>query len=548
MRLGYKLVLFFTVTSLLLADQQEIIREERRKIEEELRKMEKTEAKDKIKLNTIDDNGEENGSEIKNIIIQGNTILKQKKIEEIKKKYIGRKGGKNILNFMKELENVYLEMGYVAVRVKIDVENTDIPNGQIHLYVIEGKIEEIRFKNESDNRIKIFTSFPNSKGDILNINDLDQGIDNLNSVSANNARLTIEAGEELGGSIVEVENYKNKKISGSINYNDLGQKITGRDRMKLSLTVEDVMGINDYFIGSYQRKLGNNRKHKDNENFSFYYSVPVKYWEFSVSKDQSEYLTTIKTTFNDYESTGISKNITYSAKRIIHRDGTGKTSMGVALINKETKNYFEGIKLITSSRKLSILRTDITHQRRLFNGGFYSNFSYYEGLKRFGAESDDGKGEYSPRAQFQKYTVDISWYKPFRINEKNLSYRFFFSGQYSDDILFSSEKLGIGDDTTVRGFKDDSIMGDKGFYVRNEMAYSYKIFEPFVAYDYGRVKDVIKDEYYKKNGSEMSGLTIGVRMYLKNIDMSFSYSKPLNAPSYVRKNTHEIYFTTSMRF
>lgn len=548
MRLGYKLVLFFAVTSLLLADQQEIIREERRKIEEELRKMEKTEAKNRIKLNVIDNNDEENGSEIKNIIIEGNTILKQKKIEEIKKKYIGRKGGKNILNFMRELENIYLEMGYVAVRVKIDVENTDIPNGQIHLYVIEGKIEEIRFKNGSDSRIKIFTSFPNSKGDILNINDLDQGIDNLNSVSSNNARLTIEAGEELGGSIVEVENYKSKKISGSVNYNDLGQKITGRDRMKFSLTIEDAAGVNDYFVGSYQRKLGNDRKYKDNENFSFYYSVPVKYWEFSVSKDQSEYLTTIKTTFNDYESTGVSKNITYSARRMIHRDGNGKTSVGAALINKETKNYFEGIKLITSSRKLSILRADITHQRRVFNGGFYGNFSYYEGLRRFGAESDEGKGEYSPRAQFQKYTVDISWYKPFRINERNLSYRFFFSGQYSDDILFGSEKLGIGDDTTVRGFKDDSIMGDKGFYVRNEIAYSYKIFEPFAAYDYGRVKDVIKDEYYKKNGSEMSGLTIGVRMYLKNIHMSFSYSKPLNAPSYVRKNTHEIYFTTSMRF
>lgn len=132
---------------------------------------------------------------------------------------------------------------------------------------------------------------------------------------------------------------------------------------------------------------------------------------------------------------------------------------------------------------------------------FYGNFTYHEGIKRFGAESDEEKGEDSPKAQFQKYTVDLSWYKPFMIKEQRFSYRVSFSGQYSDDILYSSEKLGIGDDTTVSGFKENSIMGDKGFYIRNEIGYSYKSLEPFIAYDYGRVKDVYKDDYYEKNGS-----------------------------------------------
>ena len=119
-------------------------------------------------------------------------------------------------------------------------------------------------------------------------------IDNLNSVSSNNAKLDITAGNELGGSIVEIANQRSKKISGTVNYNDLGQKSTGKDRIKFSLIFDDVLGINDSFASTYQRKLGNNRKYKDNENFSFYYRVPIKYWEFSISKDQSEYLSTIE--------------------------------------------------------------------------------------------------------------------------------------------------------------------------------------------------------------------------------------------------------------
>ena len=531
------------------ANQQELIREERRRQAEEIRKLEKNELKDEVKLNDIEEDAQAMGSEIRNINIEGNTILKKSEIELLKKRYISRKGGKNILNLMKELENMYLEEGYISVRVKIDMEKSNIQEGKIFLKVIEGHVEKIIFKNgKSQEKLKIFTSFPIYKGKILNINDLDQGIDNLNSVSSNSARVDITAGNELGGSIVEIDNHKRKKVSGAVNYNDLGQSSTGKNRIKFSLIFEDVAGINDTFASTYQRKLGNSRKYKDNENFSFYYKVPVKYWEFSISKDQSEYLSTIKSFAHTYEITGVSKNTNYSARRIISRNSNGKTSVGVTLTNKETKNYFDGIKLITSSRKLSVLKIEANHNRRFFNGVLYGNFTYHEGIKKFGAEKDENKGDYSPRAQFQKYTADLSWYKPFMIKEQRFSYRVSFSGQYSDDILYSSEKLGIGDDTTVRGFKEDSIMGDKGFYIRNEIGYNYKSLEPFIAYDYGRVKDVYKDEYYEKNGSEMSGATIGLRMYLNNFDMSFSYSKPLTAPAYIKKNTHEIYFSMSTRF
>ena len=531
------------------ANQQELIREERRRQAEEIRKLEKNELKDEVKLNDIEEDAQAMGSEIRNINIEGNTILKKSEIELLKKRYISRKGGKNLLNLMKELENMYLEEGYISVRVKIDMEKSNIQEGKIFLKVIEGHVEKIIFKNgKSQEKLKIFTSFPIYKGKILNINDLDQGIDNLNSVSSNSARVDITAGNELGGSIVEIDNHKRKKVSGAVNYNDLGQSSTGKNRIKFSLIFEDVAGINDTFASTYQRKLGNSRKYKDNENFSFYYRVPVKYWEFSISKDQSEYLSTIKSFAHTYEITGVSKNTNYSARRIISRNSNGKTSVGVTLTNKETKNYFDGIKLITSSRKLSELKIEANHNRRFFNGVLYGNFTYHEGIKKFGAEKDENKGDYSPRAQFQKYTADLSWYKPFMIKEQRFSYRVSFSGQYSDDILYSSEKLGIGDDTTVRGFKEDSIMGDKGFYIRNEIGYNYKSLEPFIAYDYGRVKDVYKDEYYEKNGSEMSGATIGLRMYLNNFDMSFSYSKPLTAPAYIKKNTHEIYFSMSTRF
>lgn len=529
---------------------QEINREERRRKVEAVERFEKEEKFDeKYPENILNKNIKDTGSEIKEILIYGNTILSEFSINRIKNKYIGEKGGENVLNFVKELENLYLEKGYIATRVKIDMENSNFKDGKVICAVIEGYIENIEIKGEK-NKLRVFTSFPVRSGKILNMKDLDQGIENLNSIAANDAKLDILAGKDLGGSIIEISNKKSKKISGSINYNNLGQKSTGEERMKFAVTIEDFLGINDSFTSSYQRKLGRERKYKDSENFSFYYRVPFRYWDISIIKDQSEYITPVKAVGYDYKSRGVSKNMNYSIRRILHRNDTGKTSIGVTLTNKESKNYIDDTMLVMSSRKLSVLKIDVGYQRRLFNGMFSGEVAYHEGLKRFGAERDDWeyKDFTSPKAQFQKYTTDLNWYKPFRIGEQNFSYKFSFSGQYSDDILYSSEKLSIGDDTTVRGFKENSIMGDKGIYIRNEIAYSYKFLEPFIAYDTGRVKDVTKDEYYKKYGSEMSGAAVGVRVYFQYLTASITYSKPVNAPSYVDKNKQEIYITLSCIF
>ncbi len=548
MKLIYFIFLFTFCISYTYTSQQEINREIRRENESKVRELEKTKSNEKVNLHEIKESDVALGAVLELVFIDGNTVFEDVKLYKISDKYIGKKGGYSIINLMKELENLYLQNGYISARVKINMEKSNLNRGVLFLQIIEGTIENIQFiEGIKMKNFKTFIAFPVEKGDIININRLDQGIDNLNSISSNNAKLSISPGNSLGGSIIDIENKKSKKISGAINYNNLGQESTGKNRVKFSLTFEDILGLNESFTGTYQRKLGET-KYTDNEDFSFYLRVPIRYWDISLSRYQSEYLSSIKSFGHIYESTGISNNTIYSLGRILERDGNGKTSFRVSLTEKDTTNYFDGIRLISSSRKLSVLKTSLEHNRRILGGVLSGNLSYHEGLDRFGAKSDEGVGKFSPRAQFQKYTMDMSWYKPFKIKTRNFSYRFSISGQYSSDILYSSEAINIGDDTTVRGFKDNSSSGDKGFYFRNEIGYKRKFLEPFIGYDYGRVKSVFKDEYYKKNGNEMSGVTIGIRAYFKHLDMSLSYSEPVSAPSYIDKNTRELYLSFSTKY
>ncbi len=532
--------------------QNEINAERRRAEQEKIQEMQSNfneNKKEAYPLHEIEKNIEQRGSKLKKITISGNEVISNKVIEEVGKKYLGAFGGQSVINLLKELENIYLGRGYVATRVKIDMENTNFSEGVVAYKVIEGRIEEIRLKTKElypEERISF--SFPSEKGDIVYIKDLDQGIDNLNSVASNNGKFDLLPGKELGGTIIEITNEKSKRLSGSINYNNLGQKSTGEERGKISLTFSDVFGFNDTFSGTYQNKLGTTDEKYDNENFSFYYRLPYKYWEFLISKDNSEYLNTIESLNTELKSTGTSQNFNVTVKRVLNRNSKGKTDLDIGVTRKNTKNYIEDVKLITSSRILSVAKLGITNQRGFLGGSLYSSLAYHRGLNEFDAESDLGKGQDEPRAQFDKYTLDINWYKPFKIKNQNFSYSLTLGAQYSDDILYSSEKLGIGNDTTVRGYKNDSIMGDKGFYLRNELSYKYKAIEPFIAYDVGRVKDVYKDVRYKRYGEEMTGVSIGVRGYYKGFSGSVTYSKPLVAPSYIKKNPQEVYISISYLF
>lgn len=118
--------------------------------------------------------------------------------------------------------------------------------------------------------------------------------------------------------------------------------------------------------------------------------------------------------------------------------------------------------------------------------------------------------------------------------------------QYSKDILYSQEKISIGDDTTVRGFQDESIQGDSGIYLRNEVGYKgLDIIEPFLAYDYGKIKNnKIREDRYEV----VQGVAIGVKLSLKGFEGSIVTAKPIDRPEYFKHKKPVMYTSLSYRF
>ena len=111
---------------------------------------------------SVPKNNEDNGQKnlilnVDSIVLEGNTIFKDFQIDAILRRYIGK--NKNIYALINELENKYIERGYVTTKVGLNTEKSDFDNGNISLFVLEGKIDKV-FYDDKENKFKTFITFP----------------------------------------------------------------------------------------------------------------------------------------------------------------------------------------------------------------------------------------------------------------------------------------------------------------------------------------------------------------------------------------------------
>ncbi|ALM95240.1 hypothetical protein RO02_11915 [Fusobacterium polymorphum] len=88
---------------------------------------------------------------VNSINLEGNTIFEDFQIDALLKKYIGK--NRDIYALINELENKYIERGYVTAKVGLNTEKSDFNNGNISLFVLEGKIDKV-FYDDKENKFK----------------------------------------------------------------------------------------------------------------------------------------------------------------------------------------------------------------------------------------------------------------------------------------------------------------------------------------------------------------------------------------------------------
>ncbi|MBM7045765.1 ShlB/FhaC/HecB family hemolysin secretion/activation protein [Rhizobium lusitanum] len=499
---------------------------------------------------------------ITHVEVEGVKQFKTAMIGKITAPYTNRCVGVGEINtLLRDLTHLYLDKGFVTSRVYVPAQ--DIARTKtLRLVAVEGTLSDIYVNGKpAPGSGMLATAFPGMKGEVANLRDIEQGLDQINRLSSNRAKTAMLPGQANGTSILNVENKPDHPWHLSFGNSNLGQEQTGYSRTSTSVGYDNLFGLNDQWNFGYERTGPDYPWRNDGQGRSNSYSgnvsLPYGYWTLSLNGSWYGYDSSVPGNFGTLQTSGNSKQVGIGADRVIFRDKDSITTLNSGLTYKETNNFLLGNKIEVGSRKYTTGDLGISHSRRMLGGLWVFDLSYSQGLDLFDAVApgDTGAGDADPR--FSKFSGTITMTRPLQIADQRFEVNSIVTGQYSPDNLFGAEQISLGGYSTVRGTRETMLYGNNGFFVRNDLAWRtqpftenaalakmFGEFRPYVGLDYGRVASQAR---YRIDGGDMFGWTVGAKLAGGHVNFDIGYSDILGG-TVEKKNGGLLFVSSSLRW
>lgn len=481
---------------------------------------------------------------IKRIEIDGATIIGENEKNRLIKPWINQcLDIKQLTEITHQISDWYLSRGFITSRAFLTEQ--DLSGGELHIRVLEGRLQKIRMAGEPERTLKM--TFPRMEGKILNLRDIEQGMEQINRLRSTPVEIEILPGEQPGYSIVNLTATPEFPLTASLSFDNSGQKSTGVGQLSGAATGNNLLGLADKWFVSGGRSSAFSHS-KDAQNFAAGVSVPYGYGLLDYSYSWNNYRSTLDNNGWPWRSTGETETHRLNGSWGVFRNGDIKTSVVTGLTHRINRNYLNDVMLQTSSRTLSSVMLGINHTQKVFSGVATLNPSFSHGVPWFGAEDDNHKHGDVPKAEFRKWSLNGSFQKPIA---NDLWWLTSFYGQWSPDRLYGSERMSIGGESSVRGFKEQYISGDNGGYWRNEINYTLGVLpvmgqvSALAAFDGGWLKKDDRDLYA---AGTLWGSAVGLATTNRHYASQLTVGLPVKYPDWLSPDHVSIYYRVSVMF
>ncbi|MFS2223965.1 ShlB/FhaC/HecB family hemolysin secretion/activation protein [Pantoea sp. B65] len=417
-------------------------------------------------------------------------------------------GGQGINLLMSALQNRLIDHGFVTSRVMAPPQN--LKSGTLRIALIPGKTRHIRLSKQSERYVQLYTALPARAGEMLDLRDIEQGLENLQRVPTVQADMAIIPGEQPGESDIEVSWKQQKHWRLGASLDDSGTKTTGRYQGGLTLYIDNPFSLSDlfYISGGHDLQPGSE---KGSKSYLAHYSVPFGYWMAGVTASGYDYNQNIAGLNEDYRYSGNSENLNFQLSRVLHRSGSQKTSMSYEILTRESQNFVNDTEVDAQRRKTSAWRLGVQHRHYFGSTTFDAAASYQRGTRWFGAIPAQEEYFDEGTALAKIYQINAQLDVPFNLFDHAFRYNVQYLRQLSHTRLTPQDQLSIGNRWTVRGFDGErTLTNDNGWFVRNDLAWRTPVpnQELYLGADYGEVSGGGSEQL---PGKHLAGGVIGIR-------------------------------------
>ncbi|NLR71752.1 ShlB/FhaC/HecB family hemolysin secretion/activation protein [Novosphingobium sp. ERN07] len=434
---------------------------------------------------------------INRIEFEHSPLLSEKGQERLTAPYLGRcLGLGDVENLLSDITRYYIEKSRPTTRVYIKPQN--LAQGVLVLDVVEGRVEKVILDDNAKGTVNLFTAFGLVRNNGFNLRVFEQGLDQINRLASNHASLDITPGSKPGYSIVKITNRPDSRLHLSASIDNTGQTNTGRRQGTGTIILDDPLGLNEMWSYTRRQTIFENRPNTDSHSNNLLFSLPFNALTFTGGYNDSEYRSqTVTDGGTVFVLTGASSNAFGRVDAAVWRNARNKVELSAQLTNKRNRNFINGIFLPVSSRVLTTVALEANWSVLIGRGSFRAGVGWTKGIDGLGALDDStiARTADTPHAQFDKLTARAAFVVPLQAGNVRITSSTEFEALYGFDPLYANEQIVIGSPFTVRGFFDNSLIGDRGFYLQQEFSSLLPVqigrgqafLRPHVSFDLGRV-------------------------------------------------------------
>ncbi|PHM46477.1 HecB [Xenorhabdus mauleonii] len=441
-----------------------------------------------------------------------------------------------IKQLVRSTTNTYIAQGNITSHAQLPAQ--DLSTGKLLITVTEGKIEAIEIDGNPPRMTTML--FPDKVGRILNLRDIEQGLEHLNRLSSSRYTIDILPGTQTGYFLIHIRQQPGHfpgKLQFSVDNN--GQKETGEYQASAELILDTPLGLGEQWSVSWAQDTDFRSAHYS-RNLTVSVNIPYGYWStryhyYSNTSRQALRINDKKYPYN-------SENQTHQLdiSRILYRDGKQKLGLQIGGRYKSVNVGIADQKISVSSPIVKTVFLSPQYSTVLGQGYFTLNPSLEYGTVVT-------EPPVVTRNKSRKFNLSSSYYWPFAANA---AYFTSFFSQLSPDDLPSPERLSLGGLYSVRGYKAQSLSGNQGGYWRQEITHQLKD-GPFGlltltgALDYGYLAG---QRRYNTENIHLLGTALGVTLTQHSMSSRFMVGKPLYYPDFLKPDTWSFYAAFSFEF
>jgi hemolysin activation/secretion protein len=447
-------------------------------------------------------------------------------------------GAQGIGLVLKRAQDALVAKGFVTSRAVAQAQ--DLSTGHLVVDIIPGRVHSIRFAEGTERKAwfnNAGNSVPIQSGDILNLRDIEQALENFKRVPTVEADIKIVPAESSPDqSDLVLLHQQSALYRFSVTLDDSGSKSTGKYQGGATLSLDNPLGVSDLFYVTLNHDLGDSAAQGNGTNGgALHYSLPYGYWTVAANIGSSRYFQRIAGLSQNYIYSGTSQNTDLKLSRLVYRDAVRKTTLSLKAWQRKSNNFIDDTEVEVQRRIMGGWELGVGHKEFVGQATVEANLNYKVGTSDFGAIPAPEEAFNEGTAQFGIVALDANVSLPFHLMGAQLRYSGALRVQDNTTRLLAQDRFSIGGRYSVRGFDgDSSLSAERGWSLRNEFStgieqgWGIGAQQVYLGVDAGEVSGRGAETLL---GNTLAGAVVGLRGAIKKVQYEVFVGGPISKPN-----------------